>query len=130
MLKESFDTPDDVERYKTSCAIFNAHMREGASVTDHVLYMVEQIDRSSKLGYPLYEELGKNAILNSFSKSYLTFVSHYRMTKPVVSYHSLLSLLQTYEKDHQLNKGTINVVSRTSAGRSSFKKGKKSAKEK
>ena len=38
VLEDAFGTPDDVERYKTSCAIFNAKMRDGASVTDHVLY--------------------------------------------------------------------------------------------
>ena len=26
MLNESFDTPEDVERHKTSCAVFNARM--------------------------------------------------------------------------------------------------------
>ncbi|XP_038974119.1 uncharacterized protein LOC120105596 [Phoenix dactylifera] len=47
------------------------------------------------------------------------------MTKPEVSYHGLLGLLQTYEKDHQLKKESVNVVGGTSAGLSSFKKGKK-----
>ena len=42
-LNKSFDTPEDAERYKTSCAIFNARTREGASVIDHVLYMIEKI---------------------------------------------------------------------------------------
>ena len=125
MLKESFGTLDDVERHKTSCVVFNASMREGAQVTDYILYLIEQIDCLSKLGYPLHEQLDKDAVLNSLSMSYLTFVSHYRKTKPVVSYHGLLGLLQTYEKDYKLNKGTINVVGRTSAGYSSFKKGKK-----
>ena len=130
MLKESFSAPDNVERHKTSYAIFNAHMREGASVIDHVLYLIEQTDRLSELDYPLHEQLGKDAFLNSLLKSCLTFVSHYRMTKHMVCYHCLLSLLQTYEKDHQLNKETINVVGRTSIGCSSFKKGKKKVQKK
>ena len=100
ILIESFDTSDDVERYKTSCAIFNARMREGASVTDHVLYMIEMIERLGKLGFPLHEQLGKDAILNSLPPSYLDFLSHYRMTKPIVNYHGLLRLLQTFKKDH------------------------------
>ena len=41
MLNESFSTSEDVERHKTSCTVFNAHMRDGTSVTDHVLYMIE-----------------------------------------------------------------------------------------
>ena len=93
MLNESFDTPEDVKRYKTSCIIFNARMREEALVTDHVLYIIEQIECLNKLGFPLHEQLGKDAILNSLPKSYLSFLSHYRMTKPVVNYHGLLGLL-------------------------------------
>ena len=59
MLNDSFGTSGDIERYKTSCAIFNARMRDGASVTDHVLYMIEMIEHLSKLGFPLHEQLGK-----------------------------------------------------------------------
>ena len=36
VLRDSFGTPDDVEWHKTSCAVFNAWMREGASIIDHV----------------------------------------------------------------------------------------------
>ena len=86
--------------HKTSCAIFNARMKEGALVTDHVLYMIEQIERLNKLGFSLHEQLGKVEILNFLSKSFLSFLNHYRMMKPVVNYHGLLGLLQTYEKDH------------------------------
>ena len=100
MLNESFGTPDDVERHKTSCAIFNAQMREEASIIDHVLYMIEMIERLSKLDFLLHEQLEKDAILNSLSKSYLPFLTHFRMTKPAVNYHDLLELLQNFEKDH------------------------------
>ena len=54
ILNESFDTPDDVERHKISCAIFNAQIRERASVIDHVLYMIEMIERLSKLNFFLH----------------------------------------------------------------------------
>ena len=74
MLNDSFGMPDDVERHKTSCAIFNARMRDGASVIDHVLYMIEMIERLSKLGFLLHEQLGKYAIFNSLPKSYLLFL--------------------------------------------------------
>ena len=55
ILNESFGTSEDVERQKTSCAVFNAHMWEGVSVTDHVLYMIKQIECLSKLDFSLYE---------------------------------------------------------------------------
>ena len=100
MLKESFGTLDDIERYRVSSAIFNARMHDGTSIIDHVLYMIEMIERLGKLGFPLHKQLGKDAILNSLPSSYLNFLSHYRMTKLAVNYHSLLGLLQTFEKDH------------------------------
>ena len=77
ILNESFGTSNDVERYKTSCAIFNARMREGATVIDHVLYMIEMIECLSKLDFFLHEQLKKDAILNSLSKSYLPFLTHF-----------------------------------------------------
>ena len=55
MLRESFSTPNNVEWHKTNCTIFNARMREEASVIDHVLYMIEQIKRLSKLDFFLHE---------------------------------------------------------------------------
>ena len=53
ILNDSFGMPDDVERYKISYAIFNARIRDVASVIDYVLYMIEMIERLSKLGFPL-----------------------------------------------------------------------------
>ena len=126
VLNESFGTPDDIERHKISCVIFNTRMREGASITDHALYMIEQIERLSKFGFFLHEQFGKDAILNFLPKFYLLFLDHYRMMKPVVNYHDLLELLQTFEKDHQFHKEIVNVVGGSSSGgRRLFKKVKK-----
>ena len=99
--------PDDAEWYKVSYAIYNAKMPNGGSVTDHVLYMIEMIERLGKLGCPLHEQLGKDAIMNSLPSFYLDFLDHYKMNKPIVNYHGLMGLLQTYEKGHQLNKGMV-----------------------
>ena len=82
MLNESFGTSEYVERHKTSCAVINTRMRDGISVIDHVLYMIEQIEKLSKLDFSLHEQLGKDAILNSLLKSYLSFLNHFRITKP------------------------------------------------
>ena len=129
VLNDSFGTLDDVKQYKTSCAIFHARMREGASVIDHILYMIEQIENLSKLSFSWHEQLGKDAILNFLQKSYLPFLSYYRVTKLIVNYYGLLGLLQTYEKDYQLYKETVNVMGASSSGRHRFfKKGKKKMK--
>ena len=130
VLEDAFGTPDDVERHKTSCAIFNAKMRDGASVTDHVLYMIELMECLSKLGFFLHEHLGKDAILNSLPKSYLPFLTHYRMTKPEVNYHGLLGLLQNFEKDHQLLKESVNSVGGSSSGSRPFEKGRRTRRRK
>ena len=119
-----------MERHKTSCTVFNVRMQEGASIIDHILYMIEQIECLSKLDFPLHEQLGKDAILNSLPKSYLSFLSHYRMMKPAVNYHGLLGLLQTFEKDHQLQKKSVNLVGGSSPGRHPKKGMKKKSKKK
>ena len=103
-MNESFGTSEDAKRHKTSCIVFNARIREGASVTDHILYMIEQIECLNKLDFLLYEQLDKDAIFNSLLKSYLLFLSHYKMMKPTVNYHGLLESLQTFEKNRQLQK--------------------------
>ena len=128
MLNESFGVPDDVERHKTSCAIFNARMKEGTSVTDHVLYMIEMIELLGKLGFFLHEQLGKDTILNSLPQSFRPFLTHFRMIKPAVNFHGLLGLLQNFEKDNQLQKGVVNLVGGGRAGRRPFGKGKKKKK--
>ena len=66
-------------------------------------------------------------ILNSLPL-YLSFLNHYRMTKPAVNYHNLLRLLQTYEKDNQLQKSLMNLVKGSSFRL--FKKEKKKKKNK
>ena len=44
ILNESFTTFEDIERYKISCTMFNARMREETSVIDHVLYMLSRLN--------------------------------------------------------------------------------------
>ena len=78
VLNKSLSTLDDVERYKTSCAIFNARTRKEMSVIDHILYMIKQIEHLSKLDFLLHEQLEKHTILNSLPKFYLSFLHYYR----------------------------------------------------
>ena len=59
VLEDAFGTPDDVKRYKTSCAIFNAKIQDGASVTDHVLYMIELMERLASSAFPCMSSLEK-----------------------------------------------------------------------
>ena len=99
-------------------------MSNGGSITDYVLYMIKPIKRLGKLGYPLHEQLDKDTILNSLPSSYLDFFDHYRMNKPTVNYHGLMRLLQTYEKDHQLNKGVVSLVGGYGNRCRPFRKGK------
>ena len=83
----------------------------------------------SKLGFPLHEYLGKDTILNSLSKSYLLFLTHYRMKKTEVNNHGLLGLLQNFETDHQLHKESVNLVGGSSSDSRPFEKGKKNMKK-
>lgn len=129
MLKEFFGTTDDIEWHRTSCIIFNTWMHEKASIIDHVLYIFEQIDCLGKLGYPLHEQLRKDAISNSSPLSISTF-SIIIDDEAIVNNHGMLRLLQIYEKDHQLHKELVNLVGGFSTGHHPFKIGKKKNKNK
>ena len=106
------------------------HISNSASITNHVLYMIELMEHLSKLCFSLHEQLGKYTILNLLPKSYFPFLTHYRMIKPEENYHGLLGLLQNFEKDHQLHKESVNLVGGSSSGSRPFKKGKKNKKKK
>ena len=54
VLKNSFGTSNDVEQYKTSYTIFNIRIREGASVTDYVLYIIEYYEYVIKTWFKAY----------------------------------------------------------------------------
>ena len=77
--------------------------------------MIEQIEHLSKLEFFLHEQLEKDVILNSLPKTYLSFLNYYRMTKSTVNYHDLLGLLQTFEKDYQLQKEPVNMMDGSSS---------------
>ena len=87
--------------------------------------MIELMEHLGKLGFSLHEQLRKDAILNSLPKSYLPFLTYYRMIKPEVNYHGLLGLLQNFEKNHQLHKELVNLVGGSSSGSRPFEKEKK-----
>ena len=71
--------PDDVEWCRVSCAIYNTKMLNEVSIIDHVLYMIEIIERLGKLGCLLHEQFDKDATLNSLSSSYF-----YPLTPPLL----------------------------------------------
>ena len=56
--EDAFGSPDDVKRHKTSCAIFNVKMQDGASITDHVLYMIELMEHLSSSTFLCISSLG------------------------------------------------------------------------
>ena len=91
--------------------------------------MIMMIERLSKLNFFLHEQLEKDAILNSLPKSYLPFLTYYRMTKSAVNYHDLLGLLQNFEKDHHFHMELVNIMERSSSRHRSFMKEKKKNKK-
>ena len=125
-LKEMFQQQSRVERFETVRALHACRMDETQSVSSYVLKIKSHIDRLERLNCRVSNQLATDLILNSLSKPYLPFLSHFRMTKSIVNYHDLLELLQTFEKDNQLHKETVNLVGGSSLGsHHPFKKEKK-----
>lgn len=87
VLNKSFGILDNIKRHKTSYAIFNARMRDGATIIEYVLYMIVMIELHSKFEFPLHEYLEKDVIFNSLYQSFHPFLTHYRMIKPEVNFH-------------------------------------------
>ena len=73
-LEELFDEQSRTERYEISKSLFRARMAEGSSVQNHVLKMIEWIERLDALGFSLNKELSIDIILQSLPELYSQFI--------------------------------------------------------
>ncbi|KAG8482959.1 hypothetical protein CXB51_022006 [Gossypium anomalum] len=69
-LKELYQGQARQERFDISKALFQCKLAEGSPIGPHVLKMIGYIEKMSKLGFPLGQELATDVILQSLSDSY------------------------------------------------------------
>ncbi|KAJ9547812.1 hypothetical protein OSB04_020355 [Centaurea solstitialis] len=98
-LKSMFQIQARQERFDTVRALHACMMTEGSSVSTHVLKMKGYVDRLTRLGYPLGQELATDLVLNSLSKSYDQFVLNYNMNGLEKTLTELHGMLKTTERN-------------------------------
>ncbi|KAL8109077.1 hypothetical protein AgCh_025245 [Apium graveolens] len=67
-LQELYDVAGRTARYEISKELFGCRMFEGSSVNDHVLKMINLIERLGQLGFAMDGELSQDLVLQSLSK--------------------------------------------------------------
>ncbi|KAL8155280.1 hypothetical protein AgCh_000596 [Apium graveolens] len=68
-LQELYDVAGRTARYEISKELFDCRMSEGSSVNDHVLKMINLIERLGQLGFAMDGELSQDLVLQSLSGS-------------------------------------------------------------
>ena len=65
-LQELYDVAGRTARYEISKELFGCRMSEGSSVNDHVLKMINLIERLGQLGFAMDGELSQTWSCNRF----------------------------------------------------------------
>ncbi|KAI3672479.1 hypothetical protein L6452_38568 [Arctium lappa] len=98
-LKSMFQLQARKERFDAIRALHACKMTESLSVSTHVLRMKGYVDRLTRLGYPLGQELATDMVLNSLSKSYDQFVLNYNINGLEKTLTELHGMLKTAERN-------------------------------
>ncbi|KAL8147689.1 hypothetical protein AgCh_005133 [Apium graveolens] len=80
-LQELYDVAGRTTRYEISKELFGCRMFEGSSVNDHVLKMINLIERLGQLGFAMDGELSQDLVLQSLPSSFSQFVMNFHMNK-------------------------------------------------
>ena len=101
-------------------------MTEGTPVQNHVLKMIEQIEKLTGLGMVLEDNLCVDIVLQSLPDSFSQFIMNFNMNKLEVTLPELLNILREAESTIKKEKPVL-YTSETKKKRKaerSFKKGK------
>ncbi|XP_074283465.1 uncharacterized protein LOC141608013 [Silene latifolia] len=96
-----FSQAPRILQYDAAVRFFEANLKEGQSVSPHILKMIEYAETLDGLGCKIPEELIVDRVLHSLSsvKGFTQFRVNYNMANMKKSLHELHSLLVQEEKD-------------------------------
>ncbi|KAL8089414.1 hypothetical protein AgCh_039025 [Apium graveolens] len=97
-------------RYEISKELFGCRMSEGSSVNDHVLKMINLIERLRQLGFAMDGELSQDLVLQSLPSSFSQFVVNFHMNKLDVSLPELHNMLKTAESNFPPKKSSVLLI--------------------
>ena len=76
-----FEEQKRTQRYEISKSLFCARMTEGTPVQNHVLKMIEWIEKLTGLGMVLEDNLCVDIVLQSLPDSFSQFIMNFNMNK-------------------------------------------------
>ena len=109
-LQELYDVAGRTARYEISKELFRCRMSEGSSVNDHVLKMINLIERLGQLGFAMDGELSQDLVLQSLLSLFLQFVVNFHMNKLDVSLAQLHNMLKTAESNFPSKKSSVLLI--------------------
>ncbi|KAL8135558.1 hypothetical protein AgCh_010263 [Apium graveolens] len=109
-LQELYDVAGRTARYEISKELFGCRMSEGSSVNDHVLKMINLIERLGQLGFVMDGELSQDLVLQSLPSSFSQFVVNFHMNKLDVSLPELHNILKTAESNFPPKKSSVLLI--------------------
>ena len=123
-LEEMFGRPSEQSRHEAVKALMNTRMKNGTSVREHTLKMIEHINEAEIHGANIDEATQVGMILETLSPNFLQFKSNYFMNKFKYNMTQLLNELQTFESISNEKGGEANVAEATtsSSGKSKRRK--------
>ena len=96
-VRKLFKEQGRTQRYKISKSLFRARMTKGTSVHNHVLKMIEWIEKLTGLGMVLEDNLCVDLMLQFLPNSFSQFIMNFNMNKLEVTLPELLNMLREVE---------------------------------
>ena len=96
-VRKLFEEQGRTQRYEISKSLFRARMTEGTPVQNHVLKMIEWIEKLTGLGMVLEDNLCVDIVLQSLPDSFSQFIMNFNMNKLEVTLLELLNMLREAE---------------------------------
>ena len=122
-LRKLFKEQGRTQRYEISKSLFRTRMSEGTLVANHVLKMIEWIEKLKGLGIILEDELCVDLILQSLPDSFFQFIINFNMNKIDVTLSKLLNMLKNVEGTMKKERPVLFVAENNKKRKKSFKKG-------
>ncbi|KAL8104443.1 hypothetical protein AgCh_028601 [Apium graveolens] len=109
-LQELYDVAGRIARYEISKELFGCRMSDGSSVNDHVLKMINLIERLGQLGFSMDEELSQDLVFQSLPSSFSQFVVNFHIKKLDVSLPELHNMLKITESNFPPKKSFVLLI--------------------
>ncbi|KAK4370875.1 hypothetical protein RND71_010350 [Anisodus tanguticus] len=110
-LKSLYDSQSQTMEYELLIELFKCKLNEGGQVSQHVLKMIELIERVASIGTKLEKNVATTLILNSLPRSFENFIVNFNMNGTKATLPELHNMLKTFESSVSKGKAMLMVSS-------------------